>query len=75
VEKNVDFIQRKRDEVSFGPRDTGSADSFLQFEKGNGNASFTQFYKSAIARGGLVENNVKRPGKRKRHKAESADGE
>ncbi|GAB2223186.1 hypothetical protein Droror1_Dr00017324 [Drosera rotundifolia] len=75
VEKNVDFIQTKRNEVSFGPRDQGSVDSFLQSEKGSSNTSFTQFYKSvmqkAIARSQINEDEKslveqKKPVKRKR---------
>ncbi|KAL6643719.1 hypothetical protein ACP70R_018485 [Stipagrostis hirtigluma subsp. patula] len=46
VNDNKDFIQRKRDEVSFSPNDKASVDSFLQAEKSNGNASFTRFYAS-----------------------------
>lgn len=30
VEQNVDFVQRKRDEVAFSPKDHQSVESFLQ---------------------------------------------
>ncbi|OAY63439.1 Nucleolar complex protein [Ananas comosus] len=48
VEQNRDFIQRKRDEVSFSPNDQQSVESFLQFEKSGSNASFTQYYASIL---------------------------
>ncbi|KAG4169407.1 hypothetical protein ERO13_A12G077000v2 [Gossypium hirsutum] len=48
VEQNIEFMQRKRDEVAFSPKDHQIVDSFLQFEKSNANASFTQYYKSII---------------------------
>lgn len=47
VEQNVNFVQRKRDEVSFSPHDQQSVDSFLQLEKSSLNSySFTNYYKS-----------------------------
>ncbi|KAK9684024.1 hypothetical protein RND81_10G181300 [Saponaria officinalis] len=52
VEKNVDFVQRKRDDVSFSPKDQASAESFLQIEKHSGNLSFIQYYKSVIQNAG-----------------------
>ncbi|XVE75337.1 hypothetical protein DITRI_Ditri12bG0086300 [Diplodiscus trichospermus] len=48
VEQNIEFVQRKRDEVAFSPKDHQSVESFLQFEKSNANASFTQYYKSIM---------------------------
>jgi len=30
VEQNIEFIQRKRDEVGFSPKDLSSVESFLQ---------------------------------------------
>ncbi|XP_057981367.1 protein REBELOTE isoform X2 [Malania oleifera] len=48
VEQNVEFVQRKRVEVTFSPIDQQSVESFLQLEKCSGNASFTQYYKSVI---------------------------
>ncbi|KAG2630923.1 nucleolar complex protein 2 homolog isoform X2 [Panicum virgatum] len=45
VNENKDFIERKREVVSFSPNDKASVDSFLQ-EKSSGNASFTRFYAS-----------------------------
>ncbi|ERN14791.1 hypothetical protein AMTRI_Chr02g255330 [Amborella trichopoda] len=32
VDRNVEFIQKKRDEVAFSPKDHGAIDSFLQVE-------------------------------------------
>ncbi|XP_073020970.1 protein REBELOTE-like isoform X3 [Primulina eburnea] len=47
VEQNVNFVQRKRDEVSFSPHDQQSVDSFLQLEKSSlNNYSFTNYHKS-----------------------------
>lgn len=46
VEQNVNFVQQKRDEVSFSPHDHQSVDSFLQLEKSSLNTSFTNYYKS-----------------------------
>ncbi|KAE8669214.1 Nucleolar complex protein 2 isoform 4 [Hibiscus syriacus] len=48
VEQNIEFIQRKRDEVAFSPKDHQSVESFLQYEKSNAKAPFTQYYKSII---------------------------
>ncbi|GER51275.1 nucleolar complex protein 2 homolog [Striga asiatica] len=48
VEQNVDYVQTKRDEVSFSPHDHQSVDSFLQLEKSSLNAPFTQYYKSML---------------------------
>uniref|UniRef100_A0A0A9CQB2 Uncharacterized protein n=1 Tax=Arundo donax TaxID=35708 RepID=A0A0A9CQB2_ARUDO len=46
VNENKDFIQRKREGVSFSPNDKASIESFLQEEKSKGNTSFTRFYAS-----------------------------
>ncbi|KQJ85696.1 nucleolar complex protein 2 homolog [Brachypodium distachyon] len=46
VSENRDFVQRKREVVSFSPNDQSAVESFLQDEKISGNASFTQFYAS-----------------------------
>ncbi|CAL4890771.1 unnamed protein product [Urochloa decumbens] len=46
VNENKEFIERKREVVSFSPNDKASVDSFLQDEKNTGNASFTRFYAS-----------------------------
>lgn len=46
VSENRDFVQRKREVVSFSPNDTSSVESFLQDEKLSRNASFTQYYES-----------------------------
>ncbi|CAD6258394.1 unnamed protein product [Miscanthus lutarioriparius] len=46
VTENKDFIERKREVVSFSPNDKASVDSFLQEEKVSRNTSFTRFYAS-----------------------------
>jgi len=46
VNENNEFIERKREVVSFSPNDKASVDSFLQEEKSSGNAPFTRFYAS-----------------------------
>ncbi|XP_048494923.1 protein REBELOTE isoform X2 [Beta vulgaris subsp. vulgaris] len=51
VEKNVDFVERKREGVSFSPIDQASADSFLQGEKRNDNSPFIQYYTSIMQNG------------------------
>lgn len=48
VEQNVDFVQRKRDEVAFSPKDQESIESFLQLEKNSGNTPFIQYYASVL---------------------------
>ncbi|XP_057487494.1 protein REBELOTE-like [Actinidia eriantha] len=48
MEQNVEFVQKKRDEVSFSPKDHQSVESFLQLEKGSLNAPFTQYYRSVL---------------------------
>ncbi|XP_017236838.1 protein REBELOTE [Daucus carota subsp. sativus] len=48
VEQNVEFVQKKRDEVSYSPNDQQNADSFLQLEKGSLNSPFTQYYRSVM---------------------------
>ncbi|RLM98251.1 hypothetical protein C2845_PM06G34810 [Panicum miliaceum] len=48
VTENKDFIERKREVVSFSPNDKASVDSFLQEESSSGNASFTRFYASIV---------------------------
>ncbi|KAA8534342.1 hypothetical protein F0562_031831 [Nyssa sinensis] len=50
VELNVEFVQKKRDEVAFSPQDGQSVESFLQLEKCTLNAPFTQYYKSVMER-------------------------
>lgn len=48
VEKNMDFVQRKREDVSFSPTDQASTDLFLQIEKRDDKSPFSQYYKSII---------------------------
>ncbi|KAJ7975103.1 nucleolar complex protein 2-like [Quillaja saponaria] len=45
---NIQFVQKKRDEMVFSPKDQQSVESFLQLEKRNDNAPFTQHYKSIM---------------------------
>jgi len=48
MEQNVEFVQKKRDEVAFSPKDHQFVEAFLQLEKGTLNAPFTQYYKSVM---------------------------
>ncbi|KAJ4781073.1 hypothetical protein LUZ62_065330 [Rhynchospora pubera] len=48
AEQNRDFLQMKRDGVSFSPNDQTSIDNFLLLEKSNVKSSFTQFYASML---------------------------
>ncbi|OVA07366.1 Nucleolar complex protein 2 [Macleaya cordata] len=49
VEQNVEFVNNKRDEVAFSPKDQESVESF-QPNTCNGNAPFTQYYTDIIKR-------------------------
>ncbi|CAM8960741.1 unnamed protein product [Rhodiola kirilowii] len=49
VEQNVDFVQKRRDDVAFSPKDFQSVDTFLQLEKSSSITPFSQYYKSIIA--------------------------
>ncbi|XP_075081306.1 protein REBELOTE-like isoform X1 [Nicotiana tabacum] len=53
VEKNVDFVKRKRDEVAFSPNDHQSVEAFLQFEKSSLSSPFTQYYRSVLEKAAL----------------------
>lgn len=46
VEQNKEYIERKRDEVSFSPSDRAAIDSFLQMERGGCDGSFSKYYDS-----------------------------
>ncbi|XP_030930154.1 nucleolar complex protein 2 homolog [Quercus lobata] len=48
VEHNIEFVQKKRDEVAFSPKDLQSVESFLQLEKHSGKFPFTQYYRSIM---------------------------
>ncbi|XP_014518009.1 nucleolar complex protein 2 homolog [Vigna radiata var. radiata] len=50
VEMNIDYVQKKREDVSFSPKDHQSVESFLQVEKRNGNTPFTQYYKNIMSK-------------------------
>ncbi|XP_052723593.1 protein REBELOTE isoform X2 [Vigna angularis] len=68
VEMNIDFVQKKREDVSFSPKDHQSVESFLQVEKRNGNTPFTQYYKNIMSKA-ASRNSIsdrKAPGKGKR---------
>ncbi|KAK7364696.1 hypothetical protein VNO80_13437 [Phaseolus coccineus] len=68
VEMNIDFVQRKREEVPFSPKDHQSVESFLQVEKRNGNTPFTQYYKSIMSKAASrnLISDRKSPGKGKK---------
>ncbi|XP_058778984.1 protein REBELOTE [Vicia villosa] len=76
VELNVDFVQRKRDDVPFSPKDHQSVGSFLQAEKRSGNNSFTQYYKSIIRKAASRKtlSNKKSLGKGKKRKTQRPKG-
>lgn len=48
VEQNIEFVQKKRDEVAFSPKDQQSVESFLQLEKHHGKFRFTEYYRSIM---------------------------
>ncbi|KAK7380755.1 hypothetical protein VNO78_33272 [Psophocarpus tetragonolobus] len=68
VEMNIDFVQKKREEASFSPKDQQSVESFLQVEKRNGNTPFTQYYNSIMSKAASRKSisNRKSPGKGKK---------
>ncbi|KAL3523458.1 hypothetical protein ACH5RR_016292 [Cinchona calisaya] len=53
VEQNVDFVQKRRDEVAFSPKDHQSVESFLQLEKSGKTAPFDQYYRSILEKAAL----------------------
>ncbi|KAJ0865535.1 putative nucleolar complex protein [Helianthus annuus] len=76
VEQNVEFVQKKRDDVAFSPKDHESVDQFLQFEKGTLNTPFTQYYKSIIEKAASkTSTSPKEPEKAKRKKTQNAGGD
>ncbi|MCL7030729.1 hypothetical protein MKW94_010532 [Papaver nudicaule] len=51
VEQNVEFVNKKREDVAFSPKDKASVDSFLQEIKQDcKNTPFTQYYTDIIKR-------------------------
>uniref|UniRef100_A0A1J3F087 Nucleolar complex protein 2-like protein n=1 Tax=Noccaea caerulescens TaxID=107243 RepID=A0A1J3F087_NOCCA len=50
VEMNIEFVQMKREEAAFSPNDQQSTETFLQLEKRNKTAPYTQYYQSIIAK-------------------------
>ncbi|KAG4390928.1 hypothetical protein GLYMA_05G088850v4 [Glycine max] len=68
VELNIGFVQKKREEVPFSPKDQQSVESFLQVEKRNGNTPFTQYYKSIMSKASSRKSisHRKSPGKGKK---------
>nr|XP_004239297.1 nucleolar complex protein 2 homolog isoform X1 [Solanum lycopersicum] len=53
VEKNVDSVQKKRNEVAFSPNDHQSVETFLQFEKSSLSSPFTQYCRSVLDKAAL----------------------
>ncbi|KAF8101973.1 hypothetical protein N665_0201s0266 [Sinapis alba] len=51
VELNIEFVQMKRDEAAFSPNDQQAIETFLQLEKRNKTAPYTQYYQSIIDKG------------------------
>ncbi|KAL4589167.1 hypothetical protein LXL04_002071 [Taraxacum kok-saghyz] len=75
VEQNVEFVQKKRDEVAFSPKDHESVDLFLQFEKVI-NTPFTQYYKSVIEKAASrMSASPLEPKRVKRKKTQTANGD
>ncbi|KAI3921482.1 hypothetical protein MKW98_013416 [Papaver atlanticum] len=51
VEQNIEFVNRKREEISFSPKDKVAVDSFLQEIKADSKQTpFTQYYTDIIKR-------------------------
>ncbi|KAJ0980424.1 hypothetical protein J5N97_008679 [Dioscorea zingiberensis] len=48
VERNIEFVGKKRDEVTFSPDDRESIETFLQLERSGSNTPFTQYYASVL---------------------------
>ncbi|XXG77452.1 hypothetical protein AAC387_Pa08g1599 [Persea americana] len=48
VEQNVEFVQKRRDDVTFSPKDQATIDSFLLLEKSGGKTPFSQYYASVL---------------------------
>ncbi|XP_049403484.1 nucleolar complex-associated protein 2 [Solanum stenotomum] len=53
VEKNVDSVQKRRNEVAFSPNDHQSVETFLQFEKSSLSSPFSQYYRSVLDKAAL----------------------
>ncbi|KAJ0246920.1 Noc2p family [Hirschfeldia incana] len=51
VEMNIEFVKMKRDEAAFSPNDQQAIEAFLQLEKRNKTAPYTQYYQSVIDKG------------------------
>ncbi|KAL0714496.1 hypothetical protein Bca4012_021475 [Brassica carinata] len=51
VELNTEFVKMKRDEAAFSPNDQQAIETFLQLEKRNKTAPYTQYYQSIIDKG------------------------
>ncbi|XP_024980378.1 nucleolar complex protein 2 homolog isoform X3 [Cynara cardunculus var. scolymus] len=76
VEQNVEFVQKKRDEVAFSPKDHESVDQFLQFEKGTVNSPFMQYYRSVVEKAAskMSTSSPVEPKGVKRKKIDTANG-
>ncbi|KAD2394483.1 hypothetical protein E3N88_41460 [Mikania micrantha] len=74
LEQNVEFVQKKRDDVAFSPKDHESVDQFLQFEKGTLNTPFTQYYRSIIEKAASkMSTSPQEPKRVKRKKTQGAE--
>ncbi|KAI9124378.1 hypothetical protein K1719_004300 [Acacia pycnantha] len=73
VELNIEFVQRRRDDATFSPKDQQSVESFLQIEKRSGIAPFTHYYKSILNKAASrklvskTKGSSKQSGKKMRH--------
>ncbi|KAJ7970410.1 nucleolar complex protein 2-like [Quillaja saponaria] len=77
VEQNIQFVQKKRDEMVFSPKDQQSVELFLQLEKQSENAPFALYYKNIInkAASRKVVSNQKFPqAKQKKNKRQHPNG-
>ncbi|XP_057840602.2 nucleolar complex-associated protein 2 isoform X1 [Cryptomeria japonica] len=53
VQCNVEYVKKKREEVSFSPKDHAAVCSFLQAEKENGSSMLSKFYANLQQKGEL----------------------
>ncbi|KAF9620567.1 hypothetical protein IFM89_013232 [Coptis chinensis] len=48
VQQNIEFVEKKRDEAAFSPKDLESVESFVQLKACGGNSPFVQYYESVV---------------------------
>ncbi|KAF9620405.1 hypothetical protein IFM89_011778 [Coptis chinensis] len=48
IDQNIEFVEKKRDEAAFSPKDLESVESFVQLKACGGNAPFVQYYESVV---------------------------